>query len=157
MKVFCLCLCFVPLWEAGPSSSAHFWLLHVPSCKQWHFTGRLSSSFLPGFLSIVLPDLANSMPPPHSPNSSTTITPPPTPINQQISVPPQSDSLNTRKWREKWADKEEMINDNRATRGSCGSGTYHANKQGALTCRWWWWQSVKLFNVLFGTYSALNF
>lgn len=33
-----------------------------------------------------------------------------------------------RKGRKKWDDKEEMINDNKATKGSSGSGTYHVDK-----------------------------
>lgn len=52
---------------AEESTISHFWLLQVTSHKQWHFMGRGSSSFLPGFLSIVLPELANSIYPPQPP------------------------------------------------------------------------------------------
>lgn len=65
--VFSICrpgvLCHSEKWirAAEEPTTSHFWLLQVTSHKQWHFMGRGSSSFLPGFLSIVLPDLANSM------------------------------------------------------------------------------------------------
>lgn len=156
-------VCFLVLWpcERRPGRPrspppATFWLLQVTSHKQWHFTGRVWSSFLPGFLSIVPPHLANSMcppPTPHphpAPNSRSSPSRPPSLLGQTASTP--------RKGRQKWDDKKELINDGAATKGSCGSGSYLANKQEPLTCRWQRRrQGAKVFNVLFDTYSALNF
>ncbi|XP_047441479.1 uncharacterized protein LOC125008323 [Mugil cephalus] len=118
---------------------SHFWPLQVTSHKQWHFMGRGSSSFLPGFLSIVLPDLANSMrlaPPsflllllllhPSIPITHSYPCRPPFLLNQTARL------LKT----EEGKEKGEMINDDKATRGSCGSGTYQVDKQAPLTCRW---------------------
>ena len=87
-------LCQSEKWvraEEEPTTS-HFWLLQVTSHKQWHFMGRVSSSFLPGFLSIVLPDLANSMcltllPPPPPPPPSL-LHPHHPVLSQQTSLPP---------------------------------------------------------------------
>ncbi|XP_030253030.1 uncharacterized protein LOC115569205 [Sparus aurata] len=92
-------LCQSEKWvraEEEPTTS-HFWLLQVTSHKQWHFMGRVSSSFLPGFLSIVLPDLANSMcltllPPPPPPPPPSLLHPHCPVLSQQTSLPPESDS-----------------------------------------------------------------
>lgn len=81
--VFSICrlsvLCHSEKWvrTAEEPTTSHFWPLQVTSHKQWHFMGRGSSSFLPGFLSIVLPDLANSM----------CLTPPPKPTHPPPPLP----------------------------------------------------------------------
>ncbi len=76
--------------------------------------GRVSSSFLPGFLSIVLPDLVNSMclRPPYLlllPSAPITQSSP----NRPCSLLNQTAKL-VKTGEEKWDDKEEMINDIKA-------------------------------------------
>lgn len=132
---------------AVAATTSHFWLLQGTSHKQWRFTGE-SLVFLPAWLPVhrsawlgKLNVWARAPPPPYSPTP-----PPPSPLlSPPASLPPDSDRLRVGERRgKKWDDKGEMINDKRATKGSCGSETYNVDKHGPLTWRWRRWPGAKV-------------
>ena len=99
----------------------------LASCRSFCLTWQ-TQCVLPSFLLLLLLLLLHSSTPitPSSPSRPPSL--PPSRIRQPSWSKPRRGS-------KKWDDKEEMINDNAATKGPCGSGTYTVDKSAPLTCR----------------------